>query len=192
MKSSSRKRLSCYLYNSAFLRQLQDSCVKITMIWQVQQFCRLKSGTKAHLYLIYNRGLVRAGPGNFHELPAKSPQNTYTPPAWHPQNRLFHLTSETISSASLQNHPGFRQKFTKTANETAKDGLLIFAKRQIVSICTKNREKCLILWLTCCIVKMRKRLRDTTPNKAIQTKHMTGRWYSWHPSRTSQKPAGSR
>ena len=111
------------------------------MIWQVQQFCRLKSGTKAHLYLIYNRGLVRAGPGNFHELPAKSPQNTYTPPAWHPQNRLFHLTSETISSASLQNHPGFRQKFTKTANETAKDGLLIFAKRQIVSICTKNREK---------------------------------------------------
>lgn len=128
LKSSSRKRLSCYLYNSAFLRQLQDLCVKITMIWQVSQFCRLKSGTKAHLYLIYNRGRGRAGPGNFHEPPAKSPQNTYTPPAWHPQNRLFHLTSETISSASLQNHPGFRQKFTKTANETAKRRTSDFCK----------------------------------------------------------------
>lgn len=128
LKSSRRKRLSCYLYNSAFLRQLQDLCVKITMIWQVSQFCRLKSGTKAHLYLIYNRGRGRAGPGNFHEPPAKSPQNTYTPPAWHPQNRLFHLTSETISSASLQNHPGFRQKFTKTANETAKRRTSDFCK----------------------------------------------------------------
>lgn len=163
LKSSSRKRLSCYLYNSAFHRQLQDLCVKITMIWQVSQFCRLKSGTKAHLYLIYNRGRGRARPGNFHEPPAKSPQNTHTPPAWHPQNRLFHPASETISSASLQNHPGFRQKFTKTANETAKRRTSDFAKRQIVSMCTKNREKRLILWLTCCIVKMRKRLRNTNP-----------------------------
>jgi len=128
LKSSSRKRLSCYLYNSAFLRQLQDLGIKITMIWQVPQFCRLKSGTKAHLYLIYNRGRGRAGPENPHEPPAKSPQNTLTPPAWHPKTACFHPASETISSASLQNHPGFRQKFTKTANETAKRRTSDFCK----------------------------------------------------------------
>ena len=128
MKSSSRKRLSYYLYNSAFLWQLQDLGIKITMIWQVPQFCWLKSGTKAHLYLIYNRGRGRAGPGNFHKPPAKSPQNTHTPPAWHPKTACVHPAGETISSASLQNHPGFRQKFTKIANETAKRRTSDFCK----------------------------------------------------------------